>query len=142
MKKSGQLSQDDAKRTLLAAEDAFKTANELDPDNPKLMSDLAALYIQSAHLQTAIEDRVPFYDHSIEWWTKAADAAARQPQERDQYLEEAGKTYYEKANELFAAKQYSEADQAAKEGMGVTPQQSVTYRQLSKLDYDISQYRQ
>jgi tetratricopeptide (TPR) repeat protein len=127
-----------------AAENPFKRANELDPENPKLMSDLAALYANSAAAQAAVADRSPLYDQSIEWWGRAANASGSDQQAHDQYLIQAGQVYLAKATDLLQASYTDpslreQASDTVKLGLATVPISSTVYKQLSDLDTRISQ---
>jgi eukaryotic-like serine/threonine-protein kinase len=125
--------------SLTSAENAFMSANELDPDNPKYMSDLAMVYWKFAGLQRATEDRIPIYEKSVDWWERAARVSGSNAEERNGYYDAAAKTCYAMANELFRVQQYARAHEAAANGMGMAIENSQTYRDLEALDNQIRQ---
>ncbi|HVT13398.1 MAG TPA: serine/threonine-protein kinase [Fimbriimonadaceae bacterium] len=127
-------------RDLTSAEESFKKANELDQDNPKLMSDLAALYGMAALQMSSVDDSLDPFDKSIEWYQKAADHTAETSQEHLQYLEAEGRTYYAKAYQLYRASRFTDAGETLRAGMGAIPEQAPSYRQLVQLNDTVSQY--
>lgn len=122
--------------SLQAAETAFKSANVYDPENPKLMTDLAVLFGKYAQ-QTGATDS---YRESISWWDKAANVQTIGDEERNQYLEEEGAVYYSEASSLFKAAQYEAAGNVVQEALGKVPEKSRIYAQLTDLGNQIRLY--
>jgi serine/threonine-protein kinase len=126
--------------SLAFAEEAFVSANELDPENPKYMSDLAVLYSNFAKFQGTTDSRVGLFQKSVDFWERAARASGSNLNERDEYFDWAAKTYYAIARELMGAQRYQEAHDAAASGMGLANAESQTYRDLAALDDQIKRY--
>lgn len=125
---------------LTSAEEAFKRANELDVDNPKLMSDLAVLYGTAAMQMTTVDDSIDPFNKSIELYQRAVDHTSETSQDHMQYLNDEGKTYYAKAYALYKAARYADSDDVLREGMGAVPVQAPSYKLLNDLHTTVSQY--
>jgi TolA-binding protein len=129
----GQMSKGD----LDGAESSFKSANALDDKDPKLMSDLAAVYGKFAQRRPTLSERPDLYKESIEWWTNAANASGSNDAERNQYREEAGKTYYAMASDLYHDGKYQDAYDTLSSGRLILPDGSATLRSYDLLEADI-----
>ncbi len=123
-----------AKNDLTDAEGALGKANDLDPSNAKLMSDLAVLYEKSGQADQG-PNRVSAYDKSIEWWGKAIDAAS--PQDKDKYYTAAGEVFYSRGLELANARNFADADRGLSDGIGTIPESLPIHKKLVDLDNQV-----
>lgn len=117
------------------AEQAFTTANDLDPDNARLLSDLAALYTATAQSLPDPSQRANAYAEAIDWWRRAISIATEEDQAK--YETAAGEVYYKLAVEQMNNGNLSAADDTLREGRTIVPEGSEIQRRLDDLDSQI-----